>query len=357
MGGRTTDEAKHGGGSGEVPELSAQHRPEGESTPIDARPNAAHAEAAPGTSGMSRRRAMACLAWAGAGILWTLDGGVPRGVSFGTQAQAATTAPSGNALSFVQISDSHIGFNKAPNPDPASTLQSAIDRIRNAPQRPAFMLHTGDVSHLSRPAEFDTAQQIVTGAGLETHYVPGEHDVIGDDGRAFFARFSPDTKGLGWYSFDQNGVHFVALVNVLNLKAGGMGYLGDTQLAWLADDLKARSRSTPIVVFTHMPLWTVYPAWGWGTDDGDRALALLRPFGSVTVLNGHIHQVLQKVEGNVRLQTAMSTAFPQPAPGDGPGPGPKQVDPSQLRQTLGIRRVDFTALDGTPLLADTTLAS
>lgn len=305
---------------------------------------------------MPRRRAMACLAWAGAGILWTLDGGVPRGMSLGVSAVAAQT-PARHALTFVQISDSHIGFNKAPNPDPAATLQSAIERIRGASERPAFMLHTGDVSHLSRPEEFDIAQQIVNGAGLETRYVPGEHDVIGDDGRAFFARFAPDTRGSGWYSFDQQGVHFVALVNVLNLKAGGMGYLGDAQLAWLAADLKGRAHSTPLVVFTHMPLWSVYPAWGWGTDDGDRALALLRPFGSVTVLNGHIHQVLQKVEGNVRLQTAMSTAFPQPAPGDGPGPGPLKVDASQLRRTLGIRRVDFTTLDGAPLLGDTTLAS
>ncbi|MFK0376230.1 metallophosphoesterase family protein [Pandoraea sp. NPDC090278] len=310
---------------------------------------------------MSRRRAMACLAWAGAGILWTLDGGVPRGLPLATMLGGTTASaaekPSSGTLSFVQISDSHIGFNKAPNPDPAATLQSAIERIRSAAQRPAFMLHTGDVSHLSRAEEFDTAQQIVNGAGLETHYVPGEHDVIGDDGRAFFSRFSPRSAGNGWYSFDQQGVHFIALVNVLNLKAGGMGYLGDTQLDWLAADLKGRSRSTPLVVFTHMPLWSVYPAWGWGTDDGDRALALLRPFGSVTVLNGHIHQVLQKVEGNVRLQTAMSTAFPQPAPGDGPGPGPLKVDAAQLRQTLGIRRVDFTSLDGAPLLGDTTLAS
>ncbi|WP_217431242.1 metallophosphoesterase family protein [Pandoraea captiosa] len=328
---------------------------------------------------MSRRRAMTCLAWAGAGILWTLDGGVPRGVSLGG-AQASAAQPgssaiagfSGNTLSFVQISDSHIGFNKAPNPDPAATLQAAIERIRSAAQRPAFMLHTGDVSHLSRPEEFDIAQQIVNGAGLETHYVPGEHDVIGDDGRAFFSRFSarvsarasarlsgvsPENRGAGWYSFDQQGVHFIALVNVLNLKAGGMGYLGDTQLEWLAADLKGRTHSTPLVVFAHMPLWSVYPAWGWGTDDGDRALALLRPFGSVTVLNGHIHQVLQKVEGSVRLQTAMSTAFPQPAPGVGPGPGPLKVEASQLGRTLGIRRVDFTSLDGAPSLGDATLAS
>lgn len=302
-----------------------------------------------------RRRALACLAWAGAGILWTLDGGVPRGralsLSLGTPAMAADA----HALTFVQISDSHIGFNKAPNPDPTATLQSAIDRIRTAPQRPAFMIHTGDVSHLSKAEEFDTADQIVRSAGLETRYVPGEHDVIGDNGRAFFGRFSRESGGRGWYSFDANGVHFVALVNVLDLKGGGMGYLGDEQLAWLAADLKGKSRSTPLVVFTHMPLWSLYPAWGWGTDDSAQALALLRPFGSVTVLNGHIHQVLQKVEGNVRIQTAMSTAFPQPAPGDGPGPGPMKVAPERLRSTLGIRQIDFTTLAGAPVLTDATL--
>lgn len=329
--------------------------PAGKSCTDDGASGAVESSMSLDAHGTGRRRALACLAWAGAGILWTLDGGVPRGLALGAQALAAEPRPGDRSLSFVQISDSHIGFNKAPNPDPAATLQSAIERIKGAPQRPAFMLHTGDVSHLSKPEEFDTADQIVRGAGLETHYVPGEHDVIGDDGRAFFGRFSPDTGGKGWYSFDRDGVHFVALVNVLNLKSGGMGYLGDEQLGWLAQDLKGRSDSTPLVVFTHMPMWSLYPAWGWGTDDSAQALAQFRRFGSVTVLNGHIHQVLQKVEGHVRMQTAMSTAFPQPAPGDGPGPGPMKVSADRLRQTLGIRRIDFTTLDGAPLLADTTL--
>ncbi len=201
------------------------------------------------------------------------------------------------------------------------------------------MLHTGDVSHLSKPAQFDTADQIVRQARLETHYVPGEHDVLVDDGADFFTRFTPGAP-RGWYSFDHSGVHFVALNNVQDLKAGGLGNLGPDQLDWLGKDLGGRPDSQPIVIFAHIPLWTVSQEWGWGTDDSEQALGLLRRFGSVTVLNGHIHQVMQKVEGNVAFHTARSTAFPQPAPGTAPSPGPiKDLPAGKLRSTLGITRV------------------
>jgi 3',5'-cyclic AMP phosphodiesterase CpdA len=142
-------------------------------------------------------------------------------------------------------------------------------------------------------------------------------------------------------SFDADGVHFIGLVNVVNLKAGGLGNLGEDQLKWLADDLNGKSAETPIVVFAHIPLWTVYEQWGWGTDDGARAVELLKRFGSVTVLNGHIHQVMQKVEGNVAFHTAMSTAFPQPAPGTAPSPGPMKVPDDKLRSLLGISDINF----------------
>ncbi|WEY41391.1 metallophosphoesterase [Paraburkholderia sp. SUR17] len=289
--------------------------------------------------GKARRRALTCMAWAGTGVVWTLSGGVPRTLGIVGDAWGATSDE--RALTFVQISDSHIGFNKQPNPAPENTLQEAIDKIKALPRPPAFMLHTGDVSQLSRPAEFDTAEQIVRGAGLDVHYIPGEHDVLIDDGQPFFERFSKGTGGKGWYSFDQNGVHFVALVNVLNLKSGGLGSLGAEQLAWLERDLRGRTSSTPIVVFTHIPLWSLYPEWGWGTDDSAQALGYLKRFGSVTVLNGHIHQVLQKVEGNVSFHSAMSTAFPIAAPGVGPGPGPMKVPEDRLHAVLGVRTVNF----------------
>jgi Icc protein len=281
----------------------------------------------------SRRDALKCMAWAGAGIVWTVSGGIPAAMALGD----ATKGTRKREFSFAQISDSHIGFTKEPNPDPASTLQTAIAQVRAA--APSFLVHTGDVSHLSKAEEFDTASQIVRSANLDTFYIPGEHDVLEDDGHAFFARFSPQNPQHGWYSFDQNGVHFVALVNVLNLKAGGLGYLGEEQLAWLKDDLRKPSASTPIVVLTHIPLWAVYPQWGWGTDDSLQALSLLKRFGSVTVLNGHIHQVLQKVEGDVSFYSAASTAFPQPAPGQAAGPGPLKVPHEQLASVLGTRAI------------------
>lgn len=301
----------------------------------------------------SRRAILDCMVWAGSGLLWTMAGGVPRSALIGS----ARAAPRGKALSFVQISDSHIGFKNPPNPDTPGTLTEAIGLVRAQKADAAFMLHTGDVSHLSRPAEFDKAEQINRGAGLETHYVPGEHDVLEGDGKPFFERF---TKGgaQGWYSWDQDGVHFVGLNNVQNLKAGGLGNLGAAQLEWLRMDLRGRAASQPIVVFAHIPLWTVSAQWGWGTDDSAQALELLRDFGSVTVLNGHIHQVMQKVEGHVALHTARSTAFPQPAPGTAPSPGPiKDLPAGKLRSVLGIARI--ARIEGTAPLAivDTPLAS
>ena len=305
--------------------------------------------------GPTRRRVMKCLMWGGAGVLWTASGGVPKPLQLGGEARAATA--DAGAFSFVQISDTHIGFKGAVNPNPGATLTEGLARIGAGP-RPAFALHTGDVSHLSKPEEFDTAAELLKAAKLDIHYVPGEHDTIGDDGAAFFAQFGDAHKTPGgWYSFDAGGMHFVGLVNVVGLKDGGQGRLGDTQIEWLEADLKGRTASTPIVVFTHMPLWSVYPEWGWGTDDAAPALAYLKRFGSVTVLNGHIHQVIQKVEGHVTFQTAYSTAFPQAAPGAaGATPGPLKVPAESLKSMLGVRRVEYVPAQGVHV-ADATLAS
>jgi 3',5'-cyclic-AMP phosphodiesterase len=287
-------------------------------------------------NGVDRRQALECMIWAGTGVIWTLAGGVPKSSLLGS-AEAAEAG-----FSFIQISDSHVGFDKPANPNALGTLQEAVAKIAAAAAKPAFMIHTGDISHLSKPAQFDDADQAIGQAKLEVHYVPGEHDVIDErQGRAYLERYGKNARGAGWYSFDQAGVHFIGLVNVVDLKAGGMGNLGAEQLAWLADDLKERSASTPIVVFAHIPLWTIAPEWGWGTEDSAQALALLARFGSVTVLNGHIHQLMQKVEGNVTFHTARSTAFPQPAPGTAPAPGPLLVPAGQLRNLLGVRTVAF----------------
>jgi 3',5'-cyclic AMP phosphodiesterase CpdA len=284
----------------------------------------------------SRRTLLTCMAWAGAGVLWTVSGGVPRSRLLSGAADAATAR---GDFSFLQISDSHIGFNKAPNTDTAATLTEAIAQVRAQSGGASLLIHTGDVSQLSKPAQFDTAAEIIRGAGLDTHYIAGEHDVLDDDGHGFFARFTPGAP-RGWYSFDQGGVHFVALNNVQDLRPGGLGRLGADQIAWLTADLRDRPASQPIIVFAHVPLWTVSQAWGWGTEDAAQALSLLRRFGSVTVLNGHIHQIMQKVEGNCAFHTARSTAFPQPAPGTAPSPGPmKDVPPGRLHAMLGISRI------------------
>jgi 3',5'-cyclic-AMP phosphodiesterase len=305
--------------------------------------------------GIDRRGFLRCMAWAGTGVAWGLKGGIPT--SFSVGGLATLTDEQRKSIFFAQISDSHIGFNKDANKDVTATLQEAVAKLNALPQRPAFVLHTGDITQLAKPDEFDTANEVLKGVKADrVWYVPGEHDVAGDNGAAYLQRYGKGTKGGGWYSFDHSGVHFIGLVNVLNLKAGGLGSLGAEQLTWLERDVRGLSSSTPIVLFAHIPLWAVYPEWGWGTDDSEQALALLKRFGSVTVLNGHIHQIMQKVEGHVSFHTALSTAFPQPAPGTAPGPGPMKVEADVLKNVLGI--VDVTFIPGRATLAvvDATLS-
>jgi 3',5'-cyclic AMP phosphodiesterase CpdA len=287
-----------------------------------------------GDDGVNRRKVLECMTWVGTGVLWTVSGGVPRSLGIMGEAQAQEA----HGLTFLQISDSHVGFDKPANPNALGTLQECVTKINALPAKPAFMIHTGDISHLSLESQFDDADRIISQTRLDVHYVPGEHDLLDSD-----------------QSFSANGVHFIGLVNVVDLKAGGLGNLGAEQLEWLEADLKDRSASTPIVVFAHIPLWTVYPAWGWGTEDGAQALSYLKRFGSVTVLNGHIHQVMQKVEGNVTFHTARSTAFPQPAPGAAPSPGPMKVADDKLRTMLGIANVTFRQNEQRLAIIDTTL--
>jgi 3',5'-cyclic-AMP phosphodiesterase len=299
--------------------------------------------------GIDRRGFLQCMAWAGTGVVWTVGGGLLSSEAFGQNMKAA-----GGELHFVQISDSHMGFNKPANPDVASTFQVAMDKINALPVEPDFIIHTGDLSHSSKPGEFDALEQLIKGAKpKQVFYVPGEHDTSIDDGKQYMERYGKNTTGRGWYSFNHKDVHFVGLNNVAQIE--GMGKLGADQVEWLEADLKAQPASRPIVVFAHIPLWSVYPEWGWGTLESAQALGYLKRFGSVTVLNGHIHQVMQKVEGNVTFHTAMSTAFPQPAPGAAPSPGPMKVPDEKLRSVLGITSVESVMKRQTLAVVDSNL--
>jgi len=308
---------------------------------------------------IDRRGFLKCMAWAGTGVLWTLNGGILTSRALAEPlASGAGAAPAGT-FQFVQISDSHIGFHKTGvNQDVNATFREAVSRINALPVAPEFLLHTGDLTHLSEAEEFDgLAQMLQACRTRQVFFVPGEHDILNDDGEQYRARFGRGTLGTGWFSFDHRGVHFAGLVNVAGISEGGLGVLGAEQLAWLERDLAPLSADTPIVLFAHVPLWLVYPQWGWGTDDGARALALVRRFGSVTVLNGHIHQVVQKVEGNITFHTARGTAFPLPAPGTAPRPGPMPVEAAKLRSLLGLTRVAYTETDHMLAVVDSTLAA
>jgi 3',5'-cyclic-AMP phosphodiesterase len=328
-------------------------------TPKQLQPEEATAETqreVVGSDGIDRRKFLSCMAWVGTGLVWTMNGGVPTSKVFAATAGGKMGyGKSESGFSFVQISDSHIGFNKAANQDVAGTLKIALDKINGLPATPDLMIHTGDISHSSKPAEFDTAQQLIQGVRVgQTFYVPGEHDTATDDGAMYRERFGKGSLGTGWYSFNHKGVHFIGLNNCLQIDA--MGNLGADQLNWLKADLSSLSSSTPIVIFAHIPLWMVYPDWGWGTKDGAEALSYLKRFGSVTVLNGHIHQVVQKVEGNVAFHTATSTAFPQPAPGQAPHPGPMVVPAGKLQSVLGVTEVKYIAKHSHLAIVDSSLA-
>jgi Icc protein len=313
--------------------------------------------------GIDRAGFIKCMAWAGTGVLWLMSGGGLKAFGMSQlidkntgELKKGLSLPA-NDFSFVQISDSHLGFNKPANPDVAGTLQAAIEKINAMSSKPSFILHTGDLTHLSQPEEFDGVDQIMKSAKAEkVFYVPGEHDVLNDNGKRYLERYGKNTKGNGWYSYDFNGVHFVALVNVIDTAEGGLGVLGNEQLRWLEDDLKAVSNSTPVVVFAHIPLWAVYPQWGWGTRDSEQALLLLKRFGSVSVLNGHIHQTMLKTEGNITFHSASSTAFPQPKPGEAPAPGPMKVPAEKLRSVLGLTSVQYIEHDHSLAITDMPLS-
>jgi 3',5'-cyclic AMP phosphodiesterase CpdA len=298
----------------------------------------------------NRRGFLKCMTWAGSAMLWTVAGGIPRSHVIG-QAEAAETG-----FTFAQVSDSHLGFDKPLNANVTGTFQEALNHVTGVEDKPAFIIHTGDITHLSTPAQFDIGAQLLGATKLQIYTVPGEHDILEEDRKSYLNRYGKGTQGDGWYSFDAHGVHFIGLVNVVNLQGAGLGDLGKPQLEWLEKDVKSLSASTPIVVMAHVPLWIVYQDWGWGTADGAQALTYLKRFGSVTVLNGHIHQIMQKVEGHVTFHTARSTAFPQGVPGVAKGPGPIAVPPGELWNYLGTAQVRLVTASAPLAIVDTPLA-
>ena len=307
--------------------------------------------------GIDRQGFLKCMAWAGTGVVWALTGGRVTSTALADTARVPASATAD--FSFVQISDSHIGFSKAANKNVVGTFEEAVVRINALPQRPAFVIHTGDHVHLSKMAEFDTTKQIVgTIKADRTFHVPGEHDVFVDHGKRYLQVFGRGTRGSGYYSFDYKGVHFLALANVQQAEGmggfKGLGLLGPEQLSFITKDLASVSSDTPLVIFSHVPLLAVYPAWGWATEDSTQVLALVKRFSSVTALNGHIHQIISKTEGNVVMHTAASTAYPLHAPGQ-VAPTPLVLPAGALPARIGLRTVGFVRGASSLALKDDTL--
>ncbi|PPK65618.1 metallophosphoesterase [Actinokineospora auranticolor] len=291
----------------------------------------------PDPDGMTRRQLLRHTAWFGAAVVLTVAAGE---VISHIHTPDAPVPDDPNALRFVQVSDSHIGFTGAANTAVTDSFHRAVDQVNALPYRPDFVIHTGDLTHLSTPAQFDQVRQMMGGiraGGLFT--VPGEHDSVDDAGQKYRAAFGKGSTGDGWYSFDLKGAHFIALVNTLNLEK--LGHLGVDQVEFVRKDVAGLSSDTPIVVFSHIPLFAMYPQWGWGTDDAGQVLNLLRRFASVTCLNGHVHQLFTKTEGNVTFHSATTTAYPLPKPGTAPAPAPVTLPAGQLADALGIREVTY----------------
>ncbi|WP_067573085.1 metallophosphoesterase family protein [Nocardia acidivorans] len=285
---------------------------------------------------MSRRQLMRHSAWFGAAVGLAVVGGEVVSHIAGTAA-AATDRPT---LRFAQISDSHIGFTGTANANVTDTFTEAIGQVNALGYTPDFVIHTGDLTHLATPEQFDQVHQMMD--GLHTPHVftvPGEHDSSDDGGQRYRSVFGRGTRGDGWYSFDIAGVHVIGLVNTLNLQS--LGHLGTDQLEFVRKDVAGLSSDTPIIVFSHIPLFAMYPQWGWGTDDATQALSYLRRFSSVTCLNGHVHQLFTKTEGNITFYSGTTTAYPLPKPGDGPAPKPVTLPAGKLHDALGIREVTF----------------
>jgi hypothetical protein len=243
----------------------------------------------------------------------------------------------GDDFFFVQLSDTHWGFKGPPNPEAANTLRQAVAAVNALPHDPDFVVFTGDLTHTTdddaeRRRRLREFQEIVSALRVRKRYfMPGEHDASLDRGKAF-----EETFGRMHYSFDHKGVHFAVLDNVSDPAAA----IGDAQVDWLRSDLKPLRADAPIVVFTHRPLFDLYPQWDWATKDGARAIDLLQQWKNVTVFYGHIHQEHHFTTGRIAHHAAQSLIFPLPPPGSQPKRAPVPWDPAHPGRGLGFRGVE-----------------
>jgi 3',5'-cyclic AMP phosphodiesterase CpdA len=257
-------------------------------------------------------------------------------------ARGASGAPA-EEFYFVQLSDTHWGFNGPPNPEAATTLKRAVEAVNKLSPAPDFIVFTGDLTHTTddekerrrRMAEF---RDIVGNLKVKTvRFMPGEHDASLDKGAAYQEFF-----GKTNYTFDHKGVHFIALDNVSDPAAA----IGDQQLQWLQADLKQLDKAQPIAVLTHRPLFDLYPQWDWATKDSAAAMEMLKPYENVTVFYGHIHQEHHQMTGHIAHHAAKSLIFPLPAPGSQPKRAPLAWDTAHPFQGLGWRAVTSKPASG-----------
>jgi predicted phosphodiesterase len=302
-----------------------------------------------GSPGIDRRELMKLLAVGGVVYASGLAGCAERagapGASVPSQptplgaGSSPTPVAQGDFL-FLQLSDTHWGFSGPPNPEAGTTLKRAVAAINAASLKPDFIVFTGDLTQrtdddVQRRQRLKEFQQIVSELSVKTlYFIPGEHDAAPDAGKAYRESF-----GKSYYSFEHKGVQFLAIDNV---SAPG-SVIGDEQLNWLASEVKSVPPDKPIVVFTHRPLFDLYPAWDWATKDGEKALAILQTHKNVTVFYGHIHQEHHFATGDIKHHSARSLIFPLPAPGSVPQKAPLPWDPKSPDHGLGYRQIQEQA--------------
>jgi 3',5'-cyclic AMP phosphodiesterase CpdA len=252
----------------------------------------------------------------------------------------ASLASCPSSSSLASRRETHWGFSGPPNPEADRTLRSTVATINAVSTRPDFVIFTGDLTQTTddptlRRARMKEFKAIVSELTVkDVRFIPGEHDAALDNGEAYRELFG-DTH----YAFVHEGVHFIALDNVSDPAA----IFGSAQLAWLRSEVAKVPKTAPLVVFAHRPLFELFPAWEWTTQDGAQAIEILQAHPNVTVFYGHIHQEHEHQTGSITHHAARSLIFPLPAPGSVPKKVPLAWDPQSPDHGLGYRSVTRSA--------------